>query len=559
MKTYRCVGAKFTAVGFVLTMMIPNVALVLTGDCAPAAVASALALPAGFYMLWSVAARRSGVMILAALPLMALGAFQTVLIYMFGSEVISTDMFTNLFTTNNAEASEVLVNITSAVIVALLVYMPIIVAAISELLARSALPSRFRRTMFLAAVFFSAAGIVAADHARRCDERRTLLCDVFPFNAVCNLGASLYELYNVRHYNPDGFTFAARREYHSAVPQREIYMFIIGEAARACNWQLYGYSRQTTPRLSSRGDIVAFDNVLSLSNTTHKCVPMLLSPTDPERYDELYTRKGLPALFREAGFRTCVVSNQAPQGAMIDRLAADADTVIYMGEPRYDMAMLEPVRLITEHTPPQTPLLFILHCYGSHYSYRRRYPREEAVFLPDDYTSIRLAERNKFVNAYDNTVRYTDHFLARVIEWIDSLDCCSAVFYCPDHGEDLMDDTRGRLLHASPTVTYYQLHIPCIAWFSPRYCASRQHKAAAARDNVHAPATNISAFHTVADMASIVSPHVDVRRSLVSPRFDTLAPRRYIGDRNRPAAFDRSIGLTNEDMEQFRRRGIRLD
>lgn len=559
MKTYRCVGAKFTAVGFVLTMMIPNVILALTGDCSPAAVVAGTALPAGFYMLWSVAARRSGAMILAALPLMALGAFQTVLIYMFGNAVISTDMFTNLFTTNNAEASEVLVNIASAVIVALLVYMPITITAISELFARSVLPRRFRRTMVLAAIFLSTAGFVAADIAKRHDDSRTLLGDVFPFNAVCNLGASLYELYNVRHYDPADFSFEARREHPEAEPQREIYMFIIGEAARACNWQLYGYPRPTTPHLASRSDIVVFDNMLTQSNTTHKCVPMLLSPTDPEHHDELYTRKGMPALFREAGFRTCVVSNQAPQGAMIDRLTADADSIIYMDAPRYDMGMLEPVRDITERTPPQTPLLFILHCYGSHYSYRQRYPREEAYFLPDDYASIRLADKDKFVNAYDNSVRYTDRFLGAVIEWLDSLDCCSAVFYCPDHGEDLMDDSRGRFLHASPTVTYYQLHIPCLAWFSPRYCTSRQHKAAAARANAHAPATNMSAFHTVADMASIVSPHVDARRSLVNSRFDTLSPRRYIDDRNRAAAFDRSIGLTDEDMEQFRRRRIRLD
>ena len=86
---------------------------------------------------------------------------------------------------------------------------------------------------------------------------------------------------------------------------------MIGEASRAANWELYGYDRPTNPRLKALGDeIVVFRNMLTQSNTTHKSVPMILSSVRTNEHDELFRRKGLPALFNEAGFRTWFLSNQ---------------------------------------------------------------------------------------------------------------------------------------------------------------------------------------------------------------------------------------------------------
>ena len=61
-------------------------------------------------------------------------------------------------------------------------------------------------------------------------------------------------------------------------------ILVVGETARAHNWQLLGYDRPTNPRLSRRDGIVAFPRVLTSSNTTHKSVPMLLSAVDADTY-----------------------------------------------------------------------------------------------------------------------------------------------------------------------------------------------------------------------------------------------------------------------------------
>ncbi len=352
----------------------------------------------------------------------------------------------------------------------------------------------------------------------------------------------------------EGFSYGAERS--AEAPQREIYVYIIGEASRAMNWQLYGYERETNPELSKRDDIVVFRNMLTQSNTTHKSVPMILSSVSTSEHEELFRRKGLPALFNEAGFETWFISNQAPQGAMIDKLAADADHLVYIGQPRMDMQMLDEMKRVIEGDPARN-LLFILHCYGSHFSYHQRYPREFARFRPDDDVAIARKNAERIRNAYDNSILYTDHFLNSTIDYLAGCDACSALLYCADHGEDLFDDGRERFLHASPTVTYYQLYVASMAWFSPRYREHFPDRVDAARDNGMAPANTHALFHTMADMASITSPYIDRGVSLLNSEFEYDRPRYYLDDHCQAEAYEK-MGLTPEDLENFRRRGIEL-
>ena len=89
---------------FLVALIIPNCILANTEPYSVWTVEALILLPLGFYMMWSVALRRSGVMIWLAFPFIFLGAFQIVLLYLFGNSVIATDMFTNILTTNPGEA-----------------------------------------------------------------------------------------------------------------------------------------------------------------------------------------------------------------------------------------------------------------------------------------------------------------------------------------------------------------------------------------------------------------------------------------------------------------------
>lgn len=543
---------------FILSLIVPNFVLVLTENYSLWTDIALILLPLGFYMLWSVLSRRAGIMIWLGLPFIFLSTFQIVLLYLFGNSVIATDMFTNVITTNPGEATELLGNIYPAILLVCAIYIPLLWFAALEIAHKHRFRNRHRRIIgWTGAACFAAGALMLIPAYRTSEEKHVLRDEIFPLNVIYNANLSAQEFRKIIRYpkTSAGFRHGAYRTARSR--RREIYVYIIGEASRADNWQLFGYGRATNPELSRRNDICLFDNMLTQSNTTHKSVPMFLSSVATSEHDELFRRKGLPALFNEAGFRTCFISNQSPNGAMIDNLASDADAMIYIRNPRLDMQMLDEMKKQIRAYPDED-MLFILHCYGSHFCYHQRYPREWAKFLPDDDVAIAAANVDMLRNAYDNSILYTDHFLASTIDYLQSLrGVCSALLYSADHGEDLYDDSRNRFLHASPTTTYYQLHVAALSWFSPAYRAEFPAKAAAARDNRHAPATTHALFHTMADMASVASRYVDRSVSLVNAKFDYSAPRCYLNDHNEAVPFVKT-GLNAHDMELFREHGIDL-
>lgn len=550
--------SSLLAISYVVVMMIPNAVLAFTEPYTAWSKAVSVLLPLGFYACWSVLLRRSGITIWCSFPFVFFGAFQIVLLYLFGNSIIATDMFTNLFTTNPGEAGELLGNIWPAVLIVCVIYIPLLWLATVEIREKRILPRRTRVWLGSAGGVLLFAGLAMLVPARRLSGGESVLKnDVFPVNVFYNLKLSISDYYRTQNFERTsaGFTHEAVRT--ARAPKREIYVLVIGEASRAVNWQLYGYDRETNPELSKCEGLVVFKNLLTQSNTTHKSVPMILSSVATDEHDQLFTRSGLPALFKEAGFETWFISNQAPQGMMIDKLAADSDHIVYIGEPRMDMQMLDEMERVIR-TDTTHDLFFILHCYGSHFSYHQRYTRDFARFLPDDDVAIARRHIDKIRNAYDNSILYTDHFLASTIECLRSCgESCSALLYCADHGEDMLDDKRGRFLHSSPTVTFYQLYVAAMAWFSPSWEEAFPEKAAGARSNVMAPATTHALFHTMADMASIESPYVDCGVSLFSPQFDYGRPRYYLDDHSQPEEFVK-MGLNADDLENFRRRGIEL-
>ena len=553
--------SRFTTlltVYFFVALIIPNCVLANTEPYSVWTVEALILMPLGFYMMWSVALRRSGVMIWLAFPFIFFCAFQIVLLYLFGNSIIATDMFTNLLTTNPGEAGELLGNIYPSVVLVCVIYLPLLWLAAREIGHKRYITRTARMNIGLTGAALFAVGLLALWPAYHVSEERHVLRDeIFPLNIMYNLGLSGSEFrksYNF-HKTSEGFTYEAERT--AEAPGREVYVYIIGEASRAMNWQLYGYGRETNPLLSEVGDLVVFRDVLTQSNTTHKSVPLILSSVATDEHDELYRRKGLPALFNEAGFDTWFISNQSRQGAMIDHLAHDARHVIYIRSPRHDTQLLDEMRKAIEKSTSRK-LFFILHCYGSHFSYHQRYPREFARFKPDDDVAISREHAHTLRNAYDNSICYTDHFLAETIAFLRGLrQTSSALLYCADHGEDILDDDRERFLHASPTTTAYQLYVASLAWFSEDYRTHFPEKAAAAEANETAPATTHALFHTMADMASIRGRFLTTKVSLVSPDFDRTAPRRYLNDHNEAVPF-RKTGLRHEDMEVFRRYGIEL-
>ncbi len=548
----------FLIIYFFVALIVPNCVLATTESYSIWADESLILMPLGFYMMWSISLRRSGIMIWLAFPFIFLCAFQIVLLYLFGNSIIATDMFTNLATTNPGEAGELLSNIYPSVVLVCVMYLPLLWLAAREIGHKRYISRNTRMTVGLTGAALFTLGTLALWPAYHVSESRHVLRDeIFPINVLYNMGLSGSEIRKSSNYAKTSAEFSYQAHRTAETSGREIYVYIIGEASRAMSWQLFGYERKTNPYLSQIPGLILFRNMLTQSNTTHKSVPLFLSSVATDEHDELYRRKGLPALFNEAGFETWFISNQSPQGEMIDHLAHDAQHRIYIRSPRQDTQLTDEMRKAINGSSAKK-ILFILHCYGSHFSYHQRYPREFARFVPDDDVAISVQNINKIRNAYDNSILYTDYVLSQMIHYLNSLtNTTTALLYCADHGEDLMDDDRRRFLHASPTTTAYQLYVASLAWFSEEYRRNFPEKVAAAEVNTTAPATTHALFHTIADMASIEGRYLSTKVSLVNSDFDRTAPRRYLNDHNEAVPYLKT-GLTDQDVATLWRYGIDL-
>ena len=556
-----CVSARSLFFITILVLALPNVALCLTERMGLMACVTNIVLPVAAVWLLMTLNRCPGKMTWILFLLIFFAAFQLVLLYLFGHSIIAVDMFLNLVTTNPGEALELLDNLIPAVIGVVVVYIPVLVFAVVSIRRKDRLPRDFmlRQRRYAAVGIAAGAVCLGATYASDKDYRAEL--HLYPVNVFYNLGLAVERTCATNSYAETSadFTFNAKATHPAA--DREVYVYIIGETARACSFSLYGYGRETTPMLAHEEGVIAFPKAVTQSNTTHKSVPMLLSAASAEDYDRIYKEKGIITAFKEAGFHTVFISNQLPNHSFIDFFGEEADQWVFLKERKGydpsqgDEAMLPEIRKVLAEGRRKE--LIVLHTYGSHFNYRERYPRQAAVFTPDDATEAKAKNRASLVNAYDNTIRYTDRLLASIISELRGTGAVSALLYTSDHGENIFDDSRRLFLHASPVPSYYELHVPLIVWTSDGY---RQRyatvTASLTANRTKRIATSASAFHTMLTIAGIDTPLRNDSLSAASPLF-TVKPYVYLNDHNRAVPVT-GLLRSEKDFEMFKEKGINL-
>ncbi|MDE6497608.1 MAG: lipid A phosphoethanolamine transferase [Muribaculaceae bacterium] len=546
---------------FPVLLLIPNVALSITEQYTIVARVANVVLPWGVYLLLTSSWARVGRTVLWCLPLSIYAAFQIVLLYLYGESIIAIDMFLNVVTTNVGEATELLANLTPAILLVIVFYLPPIVWSIIQLLRKQYASAIARDRARNAAYALVAAGVCLVVASYFTSPGYSIGRQLFPVNVICNTVQAGVRTMHTKNYveTSRGYVFDACSERPDSL--REVYVLVIGETCRADNWQLAGYVRPTNPRLSRREGLIVFPRVLSESNTTHKSVPLMLSPLTSETFgDSIYYVKSIFEAFKEAGYTTAFFSNQQRNGSFIDFFGEQADSCVFIADEhkatRSDDALAGMMSGFIDgsHT---NKLFVVLHSYGSHFDYADRYTPEHRLFTPDDNDAATPANRQSLINAYDNSMVMTDAFVDDVIAALDSLpaDVHSAMLFIPDHGEDIFDDTRKRFLHASPTPTYWQLHVPMVIWTSKAYAQAFPEPVAAARANAHKNiSSSRSVFDTLLSIAAITSNHSRSHRAITDSTF-AEEPRVYLNDYNEGVPLTAS-GLHAQDYEMMRAHSI---
>ena len=531
----------------VVALLLPNIALCYTECLTPWACGVNVLLPLSLYMLFFSAAKRPGKMIWWAFIFVFFAAFQLVLLYLFGTGVIAVDMFLNLVTTNPGEAMELLDNLAPAVVGVFVVYLPLLILGGVNIRRDSRLSVSFQQRVRHWAMQIGAIGLFCLLASYLMVDDYRMRNQLYPVNICYNLYLAFERNAASENYKEASrnFKFDARSEHSATAP--EVYVMVVGETARAHNFSLYGYPRNTNPLLSKTPGIKAFPNVTTQSNTTHKSVPMLLSAASAEDFERLFHEKGILAAFKEAGFHTVFISNQLPNHSFIDFLGEQADEHYFLKKEdalqgnHYDEDLLQKLDEILPKADASSSahyhyryrkLFVVLHSYGSHFNYQERYPRSFAYFKPDSRSEAKPENRRDLLNAYDNTIRYADYILHGIIERLqkwegiqtktDGVYCqpTSAMLYTSDHGENIFDDERCLFLHAAPKASDYELHVPFIIWTSDGF--SKQYPdilKALGENRSKQVQSSLSAFHTMLGIGGIRTPYRQDEYSVASDKY----------------------------------------
>lgn len=532
----------------VVALLLPNIALCYTECLTPWACGVNVLLPLSLYMLFFSAAKRPGKMIWWAFIFVFFAAFQLVLLYLFGTGVIAVDMFLNLVTTNPGEAMELLDNLAPAVVGVFVVYLPLLILGGVNIRRDSRLTVSFQQRVRHWAMQIGAIGLFCLLASYLVVDDYRMRNQLYPVNICYNLYLAFERNAASENYKEvsRNFKFDARSEHSATAP--EVYVMVVGETARAHNFSLYGYRRNTNPLLSKTPGIKAFPNVTTQSNTTHKSVPMLLSAASAEDFERLFHEKGILAAFKEAGFHTVFISNQLPNHSFIDFLGEQADEHYFLKKEdalqgnHYDEDLLQKLDEILPKADASSSahycyrkLFVVLHTYGSHFNYQERYPRSFAYFKPDSRSEAKSENRRDLLNAYDNTIRYTDYILHGIIERLQKWEGIqtktdgvygqpiSAMLYTSDHGENIFDDDRHLFLHAAPKASDYELHVPFIIWTSEGF--SKQYPdilKALGENRSKQVQSSLSAFHTMLGIGGIQTHYRQDEYSVASDKYHSV-------------------------------------
>ena len=282
--------------------------------------------------------------------------------------------------------------------------------------------------------------------------------------------------------------------------EKAVVVLVIGESARKANFQLYGYQRDTNPLLSKQKDLKVYEATSCATYTTAGSKAIL----EPKNTDKLYEllpnyafRMGVDVAWR--------TSNWGEPPIHIDEYVADTDLADQYPDvdKNYDGILFAGLRERIESSP-KSKVLIILHTSTSHGpKYADKYPKEFEVFKPVA-KNVEEGEKNiaTLVNAYDNTIRYTDYLLDNLINTLrDMTEWKSAMIFISDHGESLGENKifmHGLPMKLAPKVQY---EIPFLIWTSKDF---RDYKS-----ELPEVLEQHYVFHSVLNLLSIESPAYD--------------------------------------------------
>ena len=463
-----------------------------------------------------------------AIALVFIGGFAAYAVNTLGV-LITSDQIQNLVQTDIAEARDTwswhLVTWTlgmTVVPIIVILMMKIKPEPIIRQLLHKVIASVVSLAMVLGLLF-----VFYVDFAAIFRENRDLKGMISPQNMIASF-ASYYKKKAPKENLPlvvYGEDAVMQKAQATSLPK--LMVLVVGETARAENFSLNGYSKNTNPKLSQQ-DILNFSRVSSCGTATAVSVPCMFSGMPRKEYEERLAshREGLLDIAQRAGYQVTWIDNNSGCKGTCDRV-----NQFTIPEPLqqkwckdkecFDDILIDSFKayLATIPQDDNRPRLIVLHQMGSHGpAYYKRVPAQFKVFKPTcDTNAIQGCSREALLNSYDNTLLYTDYVLDSLIETLkNTTKYQTALWYLSDHGESTGES--GMYLHGAPyaIAPTQQTHIPMLMWFSTvwQHQAKQQIKCLAQQGRKELSQDNL--FPTMLSL-------LDVKSKVIDPNNDMLA------------------------------------
>lgn len=305
-------------------------------------------------------------------------------------------------------------------------------------------------------------------------------------------------------------------------------VLVLGETARSANFGINGYGRPTTPALAKQ-NIVSFQNAWSCGTNTAASVPCMYSHLSREEHESRRTEfESLIDVLAHAGLAVLWIDNQSGCKGVCDR--TPNVTTSTLKDPRlcfdgecFDEIMLSGIDQRIAALPADRRargVVVVMHQMGSHGpAYFRRSPAAFKKFMPECATNaLQDCPREQVVNAYDNTILYTDHFLSSVIDWLKTQEktTAPAMMYVSDHGESLGENNL--YLHSLPYAIApdFQKHVPWITWLSAGFEQRTGITTACLKQRVGTRISHDNYFHSVLGLMGVQTGLYDPARDITA-------------------------------------------
>jgi lipid A ethanolaminephosphotransferase len=310
-------------------------------------------------------------------------------------------------------------------------------------------------------------------------------------------------------------------------------VLVVGETARVGNFGINGYARPTTPELAAMmatERISTLSNVYSCGTSTATSLPCMFSHLGKEAFEAGNTNfENLVDVLQRAGMAVLWLDNQSGCKGLCDRIAQVTTSALKHpelcpGNECFDAIMLHELDARIAALPAQQRakgVVIVMHPMGSHGpAYFKRVPPAFKKFTPGcDSNALQDCTREQVTNSYDNTIAYTDHFLASTIKWLKTKEniAQAAMLYVADHGESLGENNI--YLHGLPYAIApdVQKRVPWITWVSSGFAARSKLDMGCLQSRANERVTHDSYFHSVVGL-------LDVKTSVYQRALNIYAP-----------------------------------